>query len=107
MRGFLREPGQSWGEPIEILPPETGLLSASFEIAVSERGDALVAESSIDAKGRVNVRLARRLPGSAFGAPERLVFARTGAEESADLHAGYSASGEAVVTWTLQGPQAR
>ena len=60
------------------------LSSASFTVAASERGDALVAVGSIDAEGaREPSRVTRRLPGGAFGAPERLASRRTGDADSA------------------------
>jgi hypothetical protein len=102
MRGFLREPGQGWGEPIDMLPPETRLTAASSAVAASERGDALVAASSIDSTGRMNVRVARRQPGGVFGPPERLAVRRTTDEAGSDIRAGFGASGEAIVTWTVE-----
>src|SRR3954451_17264912 len=56
VRGFLREPGQGWGEAIEILPPREHLMSGAIATAVSQRGDGLVSMSVIDAKGRADVR---------------------------------------------------
>ena len=90
---------------IDMLPPEVRLDSMSFTVAASERGDALVASSSTDENGRMTVRVARRLPGGAFGAPEQLAAGRDAAEDSGEVRAGYGASGEAVVAWTTEGPE--
>jgi hypothetical protein len=105
MRGFIREPGQGWGEPIDILPPEDRPDAMHSTVATSERGDALVATSSVDVRGRQRVRVARRLPGGGFGAPEQLALTRSAGVHATELHAGYAASGEAIVTWAAHGPK--
>jgi hypothetical protein len=98
MRGFLREPGQGWGEPIDILPPVQGP-AMEFTVAASERGDALVATITTDERARQVVQVARRLPGGAFGAPEQVFARRTTVTGASRIRAGLSAAGEAVVTW--------
>ncbi|HEY6890799.1 MAG TPA: hypothetical protein VI300_23545 [Solirubrobacter sp.] len=105
VRGFLREPGQGWGEAIEILPPRTRLIGAALTNAASARGDALVAMSTVGLNGQAEIRVARRLPGGAFAAPERLALGKTGDEDSPALHAGYSATGEAILTWSMKGSE--
>ncbi|WP_028067144.1 hypothetical protein [Solirubrobacter soli] len=103
VRGFLREPGHDWGEPVDILPPgpRSGI---ELAVAASARGDALVATRTSDERRRQVVTVARRLPGGAFGAPERLDSRRANPEDPSAVRAGYSAAGEAVVVWTVRGP---
>ncbi|WP_028065949.1 hypothetical protein [Solirubrobacter soli] len=101
LRAILREPGQDWGAPVDVLPPEPRLGPLAFAVAASERGDALVAASSADERGRGSVRVARRLPGGAFEAPERF----TSRAARGEVRAAFAASGEAVVTWIARGPK--
>ncbi|MDA0161426.1 hypothetical protein OM076_14205 [Solirubrobacter ginsenosidimutans] len=105
VRGFLREPGQGWGEAIEIFPPRTRVMTGAVTNAASERGDALVAMSTVDNNRQAEIRIARRLPGGAFGAPERLALGKTAGQDRLDSQAGYSAAGEAILTWAVKGPK--
>jgi hypothetical protein len=104
-RTYLREPGQAWGAPVDVIPPEEEPFSTSIAAAASERGDALVALGSVTSDGRANLRVARRLPGGTFGAPETLQARRSGEPFAPSVRAGFSASGEAIVLWTAQPPK--
>src|SRR6185295_1008957 len=77
-RAYVREPGGGWGEPVDVITPEEQPFSSSLATAASERGDALVTLASVTSDARAHVRVARRLPGGAFGAPETLHSKRTG-----------------------------
>src|SRR4051812_13987273 len=78
-RAYVREPGQGWGQSVDVVPPEDSAFTSAIATAASERGDALVALSSVTSDRRANVRVARRLPGGAFAAPETL-HSRTSGE---------------------------
>jgi hypothetical protein len=97
----LREPGGGWGAPVTVaLPAETQV--SGLGVAVSERGDAVVAwrEQRFSSDGEANfIRAVRRAPGGAPGAPETLATGAGGAA-SDSVVAGIGADGGAVVLWT-------
>ncbi|WP_028062523.1 hypothetical protein [Solirubrobacter soli] len=99
-RAYVREPGQAWGQSVDVVEPEEGALSTGIATAASPRGDALVAFAGVTSKQRATLRVARRLPGGAFTPAETLQSRRTGDPVAPVVHAGFAASGEAIVLWT-------
>jgi hypothetical protein len=94
LRVALREPGAAgFGAPLTLAAAKNVF---ALSVAVSSRGDAVVAWAEYAyAPGRVRIRVARRNPGEAFGAPADLVPWRrdTGA---VGVLAGMTADGETV-----------
>jgi hypothetical protein len=102
VRASLREPGGPWGPRADILPMPDVASPHPLAADVSERGDALVALAGVNDKGRLQIVAARRALGGPFGATETLFTAPKGASTQARLVAGVSASGDAVVAWSVQ-----
>jgi hypothetical protein len=102
VRVALREPGGTWGAPFALPSRQAGDLA----VAVSSRGDAVViwieGVDQIDARPRA--RVARRVAGGAFGAPESLGASTRYFQQ---LAAGMDASGEATVMFTTDGTRGR
>jgi hypothetical protein len=64
----VRDPGQPWGAPLTIPAKRV----AEVSVAVSARGDAVVAWAQYEPVSQTaHVLVARRVPGGAFGAPQR------------------------------------
>jgi hypothetical protein len=115
VRVALREPGASWGALAEVASVQ-GEFAGGVPLAVdvSSRGDALVAFAQRDERGRVRVRAVRRGPGAGFGTAQTLTPAAAdepvqtqattsgGELAQARVAAGLTASGEAVVAWSVQ-----
>jgi len=98
LRVSLREPAGTWSPPARL---EGARPLAPPVVAVSERGDALIAWA--EPAGPVEdqfyrVRAARRPAGGSFGAPQTLATIKHAF--SPQVLAGVSASGEAIVAWT-------
>ncbi len=99
----LRDPGGSFGAP-ERLTARRGATIFDLAVAVSERGDAVVAWTEIELDARAarigsRVRIARRLAGGRLGAPQELA-ARRGAVVFPRVNVGIGVAGEAVAAWT-------
>ncbi|MDA0161425.1 hypothetical protein OM076_14200 [Solirubrobacter ginsenosidimutans] len=95
---ILREPGGTWGAAQIALDASSVRTIAA---AVSDRGDALVAAVRESREQRVSVDVARRAPGGAFAGAETL-FSTPALSSNVRLQAGMSATGEAVVAWSLR-----
>jgi hypothetical protein len=89
VRIALREPGGAWGPPITIAAKVT----YGVEVAISARGDVLVAWQEPASPRTTLVRALRRPAGGAFGAPEQV----GGVGEFEELSAGITAAGEALL----------
>jgi hypothetical protein len=103
IRAHLREPGGDWGPAVEALRPEEGALALPPAVAVSERGDAIVAATFLKSVSSVRLSVTRREPGGTFGAPQEL--ARVTIRDFFSVitaQAGMSASGEAIVAWAVR-----
>jgi hypothetical protein len=98
VRVALREPGGTWGAPFALPSSQAEEVAA----AVNARGDAVVIWIEGDARPRA--RVARRMAGGAFGAPEPLGAATRFFQR---LGAGIDAAGEATVMFTTEGTRAR
>ena len=94
---ILREPGGTWG-PAQIALDASSVRTVAS--AVSDRGDALVAAIRDSREDRVTVEATRRAPGGAFAGAETL-FAAPAVGSNVRVQAGMSATGEAVVAWSL------
>ena len=93
LRVALREPGSgSFGAPVTLAAARDVF---DLSVAVSPRGDAVVAWAEWSSRRQVRVQVARREAGAAFGAPTELVPWRQ-ATGGAVL-AGMAADGESVV----------
>jgi hypothetical protein len=94
LRVALREPaGPGFAAPLTLAPT---LDVFQLDVAVSPRGDAVVAWSELDRDlDRVRVRVARRDAGGAFGAVEDLVPWRDAVYVEPQV--GMAADGEALV----------
>ncbi len=102
VRVHLRDPGGDWGSAVDAFPLERDSFATQPAVAVSERGDALVA-TTVMAATEVRLIVARRVPGAGFGAPQAL--ARAAATELPSVifvRVGMSATGEAVVVWGIR-----
>lgn len=100
VRVSLREPGSAtWSTPVTLAGAHP--LSPPV-VAVSEHGDAVIAWIDLKLSGEreisSNVMVSRRPAGGTFGAPQRLESEKR--SSVADVFAGVSASGEAIVAWT-------
>jgi hypothetical protein len=94
-----RDPGGAWGAA-ETLAVQPGWDILAITGAVSDRGDAIVAWVE-ERRSSSRVRVARRAPGGAFGAPELLAGATTDSVQA--LETGIAATGEAFVLFSLGG----
>ena len=107
--GRVREPGGAWGPVTDAVPAPEFANGNSLAVAVSERGDGLVAVA-LQPRPRCD-RVARRAPGGAFGAPETLSSTRrTGNSDAADgagRHERLRRGGRRVVVRRAQRPAAR
>jgi hypothetical protein len=93
----LREPGASWAAPATLAVPEEADVEG-LATAVSERGDAVVIwnELTFDRRGiSTRVRVAKRLAGAAFGAPQTLTSSDAPPFGSA-VGVGVAADGTAI-----------
>ena len=100
VRAHVREPGGDWGPVVEALPSEGAILLPPA-VAVSERGDAIVAATFLESSS-ARLMVARRAPGGSFGPPQEL--ARATVEDffgTITAQAGMSAAGEAIVAWAV------
>jgi hypothetical protein len=88
----LREPGGAWGPPVTI----AGKIAYGVQVAISARGDVLVAWQEFAPSRSTQVRAVRRPAGGAFGAPEQL----GGPGEYEQLSAGITGDGEALLATT-------
>ncbi len=89
VRIALREPGGAWGPPVTI----AAKLTYGVEVAVSARGDVVVAWLEAASPRTTEVRAVRRPAGGAFGAPERL----GGMAEYEQLSVGITGDGETLL----------
>jgi hypothetical protein len=105
VRAYLREPGQPWGPIVAALPVDENVFDSEVAADASDRGDALVVNATSGLNDRIRVRAARRDPGAPFAVPQTLFSARSKAALAPVVHAGVSATGEAVVTWTVDHPE--
>jgi hypothetical protein len=101
VQGRLREPGGTWGQTTELLRTNQSANGTVPAVAVSERGDGLVASAGRSGSG-VQILAARRTAGGAFGPTETLFSARPNPDSETRVRAGMSAGGEAVVAWSFQ-----
>ncbi len=101
VQGRLREPGGAWGQTTELLRTKQSASGTVPAVAVSERGDGLVASAGRSGSV-VQILAARRTAGSAFGPAETLFSARSNPDSETRVRAGMSAGGEAVVAWSFQ-----
>jgi hypothetical protein len=92
VRIALREPGGGWSPPVTI-PVK---LAYGVEVAISARGDAVVAWLESAATTSTRVRAVRRPAGGAFGAPEDI----GGVADYDQLLAGITGDGEALLAIT-------
>ncbi len=94
IRVALRQPGGGWG-PVLRIPEE---YVAAVDVAVSPRGDAIIAwaDYSLDEKSGLQVR--RAAPGGAFGSPEPIGGPDEGLPE---VSVGMAADGETVLAFTV------
>lgn len=99
----VRDAGGVFARPARLGPAT--LFDASYDAAVSARGDAVVAwlqNAGGGRRRRARVVAARRLPGGAFGPVEALTrWVRAGdAGSYLTVVAGEDAAGRATVAWT-------
>ena len=100
IQAAVRDPGGGWGPVADVLPAPEIANGNPLATAISDSGEALIAVAL--QPGRLQIRVARRAPGGAFGAPQTLFAARTGHSREPTVQAGMSASGEAVVAWSFR-----
>lgn len=103
IRAVARDPSAAFGPAAHLADVATRPVAA-----VAPSGLAVVAWGEIDsvrgATQRVRLRVARRAPGAAFGAPETLVSWRSGMFAELHLTAGIDAAGQATVLWAREVP---
>ena len=87
VRVAVREPGGGWGAPITFPARNIG----AVDVAVSARGDAVVAWEQDVTLTEGRARVVRRSAGGAFGAPEQV------ASVPADISVGMAADGATTV----------
>ena len=89
IRISLREPGGTWGAPLTLAAEEP----LDPDVAISARGDAVVAWTEYRSNDRARTRVARRPAGGAFGTAEQL----TTGDQSIGAVVGMTGAGEAIV----------
>ena len=99
VQAAVRDPGGAWSPVTDALPAPDQANGNSLAVAVSDAGEGLIAVAL--KPGRLEIRVARRSPGAAFGASQKLFAAATGSSTEPSVQAGMSASGEAVVAWSF------
>jgi hypothetical protein len=98
----LREPGGAWAPPAKLPLPSPADDVSQLATAVSDRGDAVVmwAEEDSERRGTLTrIRVARRLAGAGFGAPQTLATLDRPYLDPV-LRAGIAADGTAVAAWS-------